>query len=87
MKIRKNNCLFCAAEFTGDYRKRFCNHKCAASYNTKTISFVGRNVEEWLNSPDFKYKSTNHKLVSVAYMPETIDTEATWVAVLEEETL
>lgn len=37
MKIRKNNCLFCLKEFVGDYRKKFCNHTCAAHYNAKPI--------------------------------------------------
>ena len=37
MKIRKNNCLFCLNEFIGDYRKKFCNHRCAATYNSKKV--------------------------------------------------
>lgn len=37
MKIRNGNCLFCLKEFTGDYRKKFCNHTCAAYYNAKPI--------------------------------------------------
>lgn len=32
----KRYCLFCGKEITdGDYRKKFCNHSCAASHNNK----------------------------------------------------
>lgn len=32
---KKKYCLYCGKEITGDYRKIFCNHSCAASYNNK----------------------------------------------------
>ena len=32
---KKKYCLYCGKEIIGDYRKIFCNHSCAASYNNK----------------------------------------------------
>lgn len=34
----KRYCLFCGKEIIeGDYRKKFCNHSCAASYNNQIV--------------------------------------------------
>ena len=47
----KHYCLNCGKELTGDYRKKFCNHSCAASYNNRGVvitqeSFAIANVRE-----------------------------------------
>ena len=34
----KRYCLHCGKEIIGDYRKKFCDHSCAASYNNLGIS-------------------------------------------------
>ncbi len=42
----KHYCLNCGKELTGDYRKKFCNHSCAASYNNKGVVRNGQEKEE-----------------------------------------
>lgn len=39
----KRYCLYCGKEIVGgDYRKKFCNHSCAASYNNKGVVRNGK---------------------------------------------
>lgn len=42
----KRYCLYCGKELTGDYRKKFCNNSCAASYNNKGIVRNGGGSEK-----------------------------------------
>lgn len=46
-KKPKKYCLFCGKEIVGgDYRKKFCGHSCAASYNNRGVARNGVNREE-----------------------------------------
>lgn len=44
-KKQKQYCLYCGKELTGDYRKKFCNHSCAASYNNMGVVRNGSESE------------------------------------------
>lgn len=42
-------CLNCGKELNGDYRSKFCNHSCSASYNNRGIVRNGKKIERETN--------------------------------------
>lgn len=63
MKVCKNNCLYCLKEFIGDYRKRFCNHKCAGLYNSNKIENRFSICKKCNNSFSLKRKASGGFLI------------------------
>ena len=61
----KRYCLYCGKELNGDYRKKFCNHSCSASYNNKINNTNNKNYclycGKELNSRQNKYCSQSCK--------------------------
>lgn len=49
MEMSEKYCLNCGKEINGDYRKKFCNRSCAATYNNKNRK-LSENTKEKISS-------------------------------------